>query len=143
MTIKEIVDSNSAIRDSYYDTHSDPQRDAKEYAMAIWDSYSKNGEMPPSWAFDIPEYRFLKDKFKDRIKENSLGFSMSLPCPTKWYVVVDQILTKLLSEYPDMLIVNISIKNGGVRFVLENIPDNIVEELQYVEFNLWDRRILK
>lgn len=141
MNIKEILEKNEAYRDIYYQGNINPYLEHKEYCKAVMEGYDGKG-FPEQWEFYTPEYRYLRNNWKNRVKQNCIGLSLTI-APQLFYVVIDQILTYIMSQCPYFDIEYIGIDNGGVKFVINNINPEIREELDYAQEQLWDYHLLK
>ena len=141
MNAKQIIEKFGLIRDGYYQFGEDPQKEARDYVNSILES-NKDAYWNP-YLIDPPTYRYIKSKWKDRIKQDCIGFSMALPTPEVWYVAVDEFLNYVLEKCPDFKILSIVIKAGGVRFNLEGITEEIEKEMEEIEYILFDRKLLK
>lgn len=143
MNISEILKKYEAYRDSYYlvGEAKDPYQLHKEWCWAVMDGH-KNGDLPAEWEFFKPPYRYLRSNWKTKIKNNYIGFSLSI-CPEIWYQVVHEILLHINSICPNFQIEFVGLRNGGCKFDLLNITDEIKEELIEAEYNLWDYHLLK
>lgn len=141
MAAKEILEKYNALRNSYYESDCDPIQEAKDYVNAVLDS-NKNAYHNP-WMIELPVYRYLKSKYKNRVRDNCIGFSLSLPCPTIWYNIVDEFLIYVSKQCPAFEILQICIKNGGIKITLDNISDEINEEIAIIEEALYDYKLLK
>ena len=140
MNIQPIFEKYNAHRDSYFQPDEDPYKSAKEYFDAVMSTYQGRGW--PTWELDKPNVRWLKNKWKSRVRENSIGFSL-YAIPEIWVNVIDEILTEINKEYPGFSIDFIGVKNAGIKFELLNIDYKINDQLDYAEYELFDYRLLK
>lgn len=140
MNIQAIFDKYNVCRDSYFSPEFDPYKSAKEYFDAVMSTYQGRGW--PTWELDKPNVRWIKNKWKDRIGENLVGFSL-YAIPEIWVNIIDEILIEILHECPGFTIDFIGVKNGGIKFVLNNVTEKVLDELDIAEYQLFDYRLIK
>lgn len=140
MNIPAIFEKYNLHRDCYFQPNDDPYKSAKEYFDAVMSTYQGRGW--PTWELDKPNVRWIKNKWKDRIRENSIGFSL-YAIPEIWVNIIDEVLSEINKECPGFTIDFIGVKNGGIKFSLNNINDNVGDALDIAEYELFDCKLLK
>ncbi len=140
MNVAAIFEKYNLHRDSYFPQDYDPYKAAKEYFDAVMSSYQGRGW--PTWELDKPNVRWIKNKWKDRIRENSIGFSL-YAIPEIWVNIIDEILIQIMQECPGFTIDFIGVKNAGIKFSLNNVNEGVLDALDIAEYELFDYRLIK
>lgn len=143
MSVKLILQKHGAQRDNYYSINDNPVAEAKKYIKSIWNSYEGNEFPPPSYLFDTPEYRYLKSKWSTKVIRDAIGFSMPQPTPVVWYAILDDFFSYINDENPNFVIKSVIVKHGGISIHLDNISEKVKQEIEELEWELYDIRLIK
>lgn len=124
MKISELIQKYNLAPDSYYTVSPYTNR-----------SYDDDNAV-------FLEEKLLKSKWKAYIEPQYYGFSFGSPTPLVWLSVIDEFLDHVVEQCPNMRILQIKIKFGGLRCYIINVVPDIEEEIRQLEKVLFDKKLI-
>lgn len=130
--VQEIIEKYKLAPDSYYPDIENPYsfRDGEN---VMNNSIQEQNEL----------YEKYSKKWQHRVKEGWYGFGgLGNPTPPVWYNVIDEMLTYIEKECPDLVIRQIKIKWGILCMYVDGITPEINQEIRILTNVLRDKKLI-
>lgn len=84
----------------------------------------------------------LNNKYADRIPKGWYGFSLGTPTPVLFFDVIEEFLDYAIEQCPNLVILQVKIKFGGLRLYIDRVTEQIAKECFELQDLLFDSKLI-
>lgn len=143
MKAQELLTKYNIIPNNFYLENEHPYKDLEKRIQKLIHEYEGVGGYPSASYFLTPEFLSFKNKWQKYVEFYAPGILISDPCPAVFYNLLNDFFYYVQAMCPKFTIYRIHILKGVLRIQLNNITKEIEDEINILQDNLYDEKLIR